>query len=315
MKFNSSLRAYTVPFVTLLLLSACGKFDKIENGGFTEVSFKGSRAGHFLTTSTLTNGILITAYGSSYVTNLSIADESVPTSIVLPNGTYSFYAFGYAYSIHDAGTDMRCAVAGDTTPVVLNGTAQTITLDFRQSHCANGAFTPSSAYLDATMTSTLPNSGPVFAPLDFIHCSTAAGTSLSTVASSQDCSTSAGTGLTAVYTNAVKFQKVFPIFKYQGGVFTRMGEAYRSSCSTNATPSSSGQVANSQYVRYPVGITSKPYAFPIEIESFTDASCTSTPVMVNKFHKGLIFGASPDASYMGTALATSSRVRVFLRAP
>jgi hypothetical protein len=314
MQLSKALSLYTVSVA--LLFTSCGKFDRLEDGGFTEVSFSSPRSGQYQTASTLTNGILITAYSASYVTNIKLTDETSNVSIVLPNGSYSFYAFGYGYSIDTSGTDVRCAVTGGANPVVLNGNRQTVLLEFKQSNCANAAFAPSAAYLDANTSSTLANSGPIFGEFDFVHCSTAAGTNFGTITSTQTCSTVGG-GISASNPSVSKYQVIFPIFKYQNGQFTRLGEAYRSAC-TNSFPSGSGGTAISQYIRYPVGASSLPYAFPMEIETFSESACTSTPIMANRFHKGVVFGGDPEGSVYGTALANTTggtnRVRVFLRA-
>lgn len=289
------------------LVCSCGKFDRIDDGGFTKVTFKRHSPGQPLINSVLSQGILIYAYSSSYATNLKITDELSAAGITLPNGSYKFFAFGYGYPIDNFGTDLRCAVASAD----LTGSAQTVSLTFMQSNCADAAFAPNSSYLDTT-SSTVPNSGPFFAQFDFIHCSSAAGTNLATVAATNDCSTMPATGINAPWGSVAKFQVVVPIFANANGSYARLGEAYRTPC-TNSWPSASGGTSFSQYVRFPVGNTAYPGAFPLEIETFSESSCTSPPIGKHSFQKGLIFGAYPDASYMGTALPSASRVRVFLR--
>lgn len=306
--------AYTAAVILFLGLSSCGKFDRIDNGGFTNVTFASARNEHYLTSSTLTNGIIITAYSDTYATNMKLSDETSAASITLPNGTYSFFGFGYGYSIDSNGSEIRCAVKDGANAVVLNGTAQTVSLDFTQLNCSNTAFRPNASYMDQfTNTSgTAPNKGPVFSKLDFVFCSSAAGTGLAGITASQDCGTSAG--ISQPFTNITNYQVVFPLFKRIAGVSTRIGEAFRSTCA-NSYPVTSGTVAMSQEIRYPAGNSQLPGAFPFEIEAYSEAACTSSPVISRTFKEGLYYGDSSGAIY-GTALPNTSgtnRLRVFLR--
>ncbi len=294
----------------ILTLTACGKFDRLDNGGFTNVTFTRAHSDRLSTTATLTNGIIIYAYSSSFATNLKINDETGTANIQLPNGTYTFFAFGYGYNIDSTGVDLRCAVSGgDGSSVSLTGGAASIPLNFMQSNCNHVAFSSGGGALE-TFTNTVPNSGPFFKALEVAHCGSGVGTGLSTIAGSTNCSPGWSTGSTVS-----KYQIVIPIFVKSGPQFTKIGEAYRSACS-NTFPSSAGSPDSASIaVRFPIGNASQSTFFPIEFESFSDASCTSTPLARFRFNKGLINGPDPEAIELAKAVTNSNRVRVFLRQP
>ncbi len=304
-------------WISFFLLSSCGKYDRIDDGGFTTVEIGGGQSHNLLTANVLTYGILIYAYSDTYVTNLKLSDESQLAHITLPNGTYQFYAFGHAFDFGSfASNPIRCAVSGS---IALTGTAQTVALDFRESNCANGAFTSGGNHLDTNTGSTIANSGAIFAQLEYIHCGTAAGTALSTVAATQDCSTGSGISAPWAVGSNARFQAVVPIFKRSGNVTQVIGEAYRSACSGSAYVDTMGSQATSLPVRFPSGVSTQPGVFPIAFETFTETDCNSVPVARHEFYNGLIFGPTNGAS-LGRALYYTSgsgvgRLRLYLREP
>lgn len=305
MKLNHALKFALCAIA--LTVASCGKFDRNDNGGYTNVTF--SRAqGRFSASATLTNGILIYAYSASFATNLKLNDETGTASIMLPNGDYTFYAFGYGYNIDANGVDLRCAIGGGTgNPISLTGSSVVIPLNFMQSNCSNVAFTSGGGYLD-TATNTVPNSGPFFKALEVVHCGTAAN--LSTLSGSTNCSPGWSSG-----TTPNRYQIIFPIFFESGGQVTKIGEAYRSACS-NSFPNSAGTPDSASLaVKFPVGNASHSAFYPIEFESFSDGSCATPPLVRIRFNKGLINGPNPEPPQLGSAYSNANRIRVFLRQP
>lgn len=307
---------HAATLLSLLTVFGCGNFDRIDNGGFTRVSFQNAKRGKLQAFSTLPYGVVIYGYSDTYVTNIKLTDALAAGSMSLPNGVYRFYGYGYNYNPDSGGTDIRCAV---TPSFALTGQDQTVDLTFTQAACADGAFAESSAFLEAnSVSNTLPNSGPIFAPVDPVHCSTAADTALSSItASYMDCSTAPSTGISAPWSAVAAVQIVTPLFVSNGTQVTKTGEAWRSSCSAMFASSNGGAAMSSQY-RVPIGASTAPGLFPMEIDTFSDASCTSVPIATHKFQKGLVFG--PTGGGAGKVLAVSSsmgynRARIYLRQP
>ncbi len=60
----------------------------------------------------MASGILVYAYSQNYVTNFKIATdaEMAGKQVVLPNGQYSFYAFGYDNGSAPFSANVKCAV-------------------------------------------------------------------------------------------------------------------------------------------------------------------------------------------------------------
>src|SRR3990167_845175 len=108
-KFRILRRLVFLAFASVLF-SACGKFNRLDDGGFTEVRFTRSFQSYdFETQTTLTTGLMIYAYSANYITNLHLSSEDDPNkSITLPNGQYSFYAFGYDSSGTLLSSGVRC---------------------------------------------------------------------------------------------------------------------------------------------------------------------------------------------------------------
>lgn len=318
MPMTRKLKCWSFFLFCFVFLNACGKFSRIEDGGFTSVNIGSAQARSLLATDTLTYGILIYAYSDSYTTNLKLSSESQLASIVLPNGNYSFYAFGYAIGFGQSGMNsIRCAVASG---IALQGGTINVGLNFRESECANGVFSPGASYRDANTSSTLVSSGAIFAGMEYVHCASSIGTGLNSLTSgTQNCG---GSPFSAGWAAALRVQAVVPIFKRDAaGNYTELGEAYRSTCDSTAYADPGGNAAISMPVRYPVGITGQNGVFPIRFETFSETACTSAPIGRHEFHKGLIFGPSNGVAGFATALvnpgtsANPNTVRVFLRQP
>jgi hypothetical protein len=293
-------------FSTILIACGCGKFSRIENGGYTTVHFQPA---HSPNASILAGGIMVYLYSPDFSTNIFLADENANPGITIPNGPYSLYAFGYANSFESpTGPDpsIRCAVK---TGIALSGNAVTIPITLKQPDCTNGAFTANGTFTDPNTSSTLALSGLLFPQLDLVHCSTAASAFLA--------SSSANVGTNCagfVMPTVSRFQISLPIYLRNQGSFSKLSDGLISNCS-NSSPSNAGLTAGSQFIRVPVGSTDLPFLFPVEIRSYSDASCTSTPLAVNTFYKGLVFGPTPtgsNSSRIFAATSGSGKARLFL---
>ncbi|MGZ3692653.1 MAG: hypothetical protein ACXWQO_00165 [Bdellovibrionota bacterium] len=293
-------------FCFLLLASSCGKFSRLENGGYTTVHFQPA---HSPDAAIMSGGIMIYLYSPDFSTNIFLPDETANPGLTIPNGPYSLYAFGYTQPFgSQAAPDnsVRCAVK---TGIALSGTAVTIPVTLRQPDCSNGAFTGNGSFTDPNTSSTLALSGLLFPQVDLVHCSSAASAFL---ASS---SANVGTNCASfVMPTVSKFQISLPIYLRNQGGFSKLSDGLISNCS-NSNPSNAGLTAGSQFTRLPVGSTDLPFLFPVEIRSYSDASCTSTPLAVNTFYKGLVFGPTPtgsNASKIFAATSGSGKAKLFL---
>lgn len=284
----------------------CGKYDRIDDGEFTEVTFQHTPShkeskddGPSIKSGVYTGGVMIYAYSSSYVTNIKLNDENAPASIRLPNGAYTFYSFAYdSLGFSGVSTSMKCGITGLSAPIVLSGTATTVPIELTTAQCANGAFVGNDSQFQEAAN---------FAKLEVVHCGTAAGTTIPGFPASSDCSATP-------WTTALSFKARALIYVYSGGALSVLGSGLEGSCmSANSTGFSTA--ANS---RFPVGASDKPGLFAFEIDTYSDTACTSAAISTNRFHKGLVFGTYPDAAYLGKAIANtaiSNKTRLFLRSP
>ncbi len=301
-----------IPFIFL----GCGKFDRLTNSGYTQVTFQRTEDSKSPNAAIFNGGALIYAYSDTYVTNMYFPTETAYQNVSLPNGVYTFYGVGFSQSVDTFSTDndVRCAA---TAPIALTGGARNIVVNFRQADCSNLAFTGGGSFTDANSSNTAATASTVFSQAEVVFCSTAAGTGLQTISGTQDCSTMGGTGISAPLTSVVKYRITLPIYSYGQGNFSRLGDGIQTSCS-NSYPSASGSTAMSEYMRIPVGSTSRPGLFAAEIEGFSETACTSTPVARARFHRGLVFGPIPDAAELGKLVVngtTPARARIFIREP
>ncbi len=305
---------FSALFLCVVLFAGCGKFDRISNTGYTSVTFQRSSADQDPKSAIFNGGALIYAYSDSYVTNMYFPTETAFQNISLPNGVYTFYGIGYSQSVDTFSTDndVRCAV---TPPISLTGGSRNIVVNFRQADCSNGAFTGDGTFTDANSSNTAATASTVFSQAEVVFCGTAAGTQLSTISGTQNCSTVGGTGISAPLSSISKYKIILPIYARSGANFTRLAQGIETSCS-NSYPDAGGGTAFSEYMRLPVGSTNKPGLFAVEIEAYTDGSCTSPPVVRTRFHNGLVFGPAPDGSALGRLISngtTPARARIFLR--
>ena len=294
--------------VALALFCSCGKFSRLENGGYTKVEFQKNQDPK---AAVLNGGIMIYAYSPSFTTSTKVNDETGSASMTLPNGAYSFYAIGYGVvlgSTYTEDTDIHCAVVGDTA---LTGTARTISLNLTKAQCSNDAFIAGGgAFSDTGTVNAIPK-------MDFVHCSSSAGTVFNSTAwdSNKNCGTSISGNVYAPWTAVSKYKLKLPLVVFSGGSAAKTGEGLVSAC-TSTYPSSNGYNSSSEYKRIPLGSTNLPGLFPVEIETYSDASCTSTPIAVHKFYKGIVngtFPAGPDSKL--TASTSGPTARLFLKEP
>lgn len=300
-------------FVALAALSllGCGKFDRLENGGFTTVSFRGNGNPAI---STLPGGILIYIYSASYATNLKIANgfTGAEASISLPNGQYSFYAFGYDGDANTFTTNIKCAVAGGSSPIPLDGSAITIPLTFDVATCLTGSFFSPSGLVESSSGTTN------FSRMNVTFCGNGIGTNLANtlISGSDNCSSGGSSpinGTQGPWAAASGYQMIAPLFRAAGtSSFVKMGEAYRSSCITGSVDSGFNNFAN---FRFPTGVSGQEGRFPLEFETFSETACTSPPLASHKFHKGAIFGPSPTSSEQGAFFTFNQFPKIFLRQP
>lgn len=291
-----SKRVLSLVLCVFALLVGCGKFDKLEDGGFTTVKFNRGVEGDFTAKSTLVGGVLIYAFSENYSTNLVLSDETGSANIVLPNGAYSFYAFGYDSNTSVMVGNTRCAIVGNPVPVPLTGQTATVSLNLMQSTCTAGSFNGGGSYSDGTQ----------IRDLQVVMCGSSAGTTLSTFSGSSDCSSH-------MWGNAPRLKVRVPKYRLDRGQYIPMGNAYESTCLMVST---SGTYMG-QSIRFPVGLSPQ-NGFAIEFDTYGngDFSCTSAPIAQHQFRRGLFFGPTPTNSSLGSiAPAGPFSTRLFLREP
>jgi hypothetical protein len=269
-----------------VFFSSCGKFQRIEDGGFTTVTFSAPSS---LRAAVMPSGILVYAYSQNFVTNFKISTDAdmQGKSITLPNGLYSFYAFGYASGTIMPNADVKCAVLGHAQPIPLNGGARSVSLDLTDSQCAQGAFSPNSSYTANTGANTAN-----FARVDFVHCSSGAIAALTSFVSTSSCgtATTAYSWFSGLYSARVNI----PIFRRDGTTFTKLADGIVGQCTTGTNP---GFAAG--FARIPAGPSDRPGLFPIEVEAFSGSDC-SNYLTKHVFSDGYQFGPkspSPNQNY------------------
>lgn len=277
-----------VLLTAMLCLGACGQYSRIDEAGFTEVSFNAGTkaAGDFEEKSTpLPGGILIYIFSDSFATNVKLNDETGTAALRVPNGSYSFYAFGYSSGAFQGNT--RCAVVGGANPIALTGTSTTIPIDLTASGCLDGAFIDTSLF----------NDGTSFNRLQVSHCGTAVP--LTSVSGTTSCVTTSFSPVIGGYRLRA------PTYVLRNGNFEILGSGLVGNCQLAAT---SGAFSNPGTPdRFPVGTAQgRSGVFAFEIDSYTATDCSSAIFATHRFHRGLIFGAHPDSGTLGKATADTS---------
>ncbi len=285
--YSFSMLKNGILLLLLFLFTSCGKFQRIEDGGFTTVTFSAPNAP---SSAVMPGGILVYAYSQSFVTNFKIATEAdmQGKSIILPNGLYSFYAFGYADGSTMPDANVKCAVEGHNLPVPLDGGARSISLNLTDTQCALGAFAPNSSY-----TANTGANSANFAKVSFLHCGPGAASAANTFASTSFCGPAQSnySWFSGLYSARVNL----PIFRRDGTSFTRLGDGITGQCRSDTNPGSSDVV----FARVPAGAADRPGLFPIEIEAFAGSNC-SNYLTKHIFNDGYQFGPkspSPNLNY------------------
>lgn len=244
----------------------------------------------------MNSGILVYAYSQNYVTNFKIATDAEMTGkqVVLPNGLYSFYAFGYDNSSFPFTANAKCAVQGHTSPIPLSGGAKAISLDLTDSQCGLGAFAPGSQY--SAGTGANPSN---FASVSFVHCGTGALGALTTFGSGSNCGTS-NTAYMAYTSGLFSLRVKLPIFQRNASQYTRLADGISGAC---GTASNVGDPAGAS--RIPAGPTDRPGLFPFEIEAFSGSDC-SVYLGKHVFSDGYLFGPKSPSPNLNHRIVTYS---------
>lgn len=301
-------------WVACLALCACGKFNRLENGGFTDVKFTRSFMSYgdgFESMATLNGGLMIYAYSSSYVTNkLLTTEDDANKSITLPNGQYTFYAVGYTSASGPLSSNNRCAVVGAGVPITLDGTAKTVTLNMSQANCADGELVNNTSSFSHGGTSA---SAGDFGRLQLLYCGTGANTAIGSFVSTDTCGYSAtayqwGQGEGTSLSGMMSYRISLPVFKRSGGQYQKLDSGITGNCHYVSTGGEQiGAVTDLS--RVPLGNSAKPGAFPVEISAWGASDCSGTPAAVHYFNDGMLFGPSSGSpSTLSRMLSISSSI-------
>ncbi|MCO5143942.1 MAG: hypothetical protein M9962_12700 [Oligoflexia bacterium] len=286
-------------------LAGCGKFDRLDDGGFTKVKFFNgyqNLGSDPRLSATMNGGIMIYAYSANYVTNLKLTDETdMSAEITLPNGNYSFYAFGYTDATTLLSSDVKCGTVGSTSPIALDGSNKTISINLSYAGCSDGTFNSNNLSYTEGTNSLTGDDQYRFSRIDFVFCGTGAATAIGTYsASTEDCSLNTSYRWGSTSPIQMSYRVSHPIYKIQNGNYQRLGSAILGSCvyvSTQGLPVSNGTALS----RIPLGSVNKPGLFPLEVDAYTSTDCSGTYVHKHEFRKGLIFG--PDGNSVNTNYA------------
>jgi hypothetical protein len=149
-------------FIGLAALSGCAKlretFGRLHNGS-TLVRVNTGQARQFSSLAPiLTGGLMVYATDQSgNSTAASVADETQPLQMSLPNGTYSFTAFGWDMP-NIGGVTPRCGTSSQT--YTLTGVDTDVTISMNPTNCGNTSiYSPSYAVQSNT-----------FIPLHLVFC-------------------------------------------------------------------------------------------------------------------------------------------------
>lgn len=294
-----SLRLVSI-FCLAILLASCGKFDRLDDGGFTRVTFNQGyhRFGQVGPLSSQVGGVLIYAYSPSYVTNLKLADETQTGSVDLPNGSYLFYAVGFNSASTPFDSNVKCGIVNQT----LDGTSQNITINLTTADCSNGAFVDSTGYSDSTTATAM------FSRMNFLFCGTGANTAISGFAATSRC----GFSNTAyqMIAGPMSYRLVAPIFSRAGGIYNKIGTGITGHCIYAST---AGEYSNTPAPRFPVGNSSVPGVFPLEVESYSSTDCSGSTYASHNFSDGLMFGPKSGSTNTSSKLVSLANTSIGTR--
>jgi hypothetical protein len=293
-------------WVACLALCACGKFSRLDDGGFTTVNFANGFQNFredLQTSAVLNGGLMIYAYSENYVTNKMLSTElAAAGSITLPNGAYTFYAVGYPDSSNPLAYTSRCAIAGGNVPIQLNGSQVTVTLNLTSSACTDLAFVGSSS---RTFGGTDTNYSSGFARVAFATCGTNATSSVGGFSSTSTCGTGDPNHWDTISTNwfGVGYVVRMPIFRRSSGTYTRMADGLVGVCQSAGAgfPSTSSTTLN----QLPFGRSDRPGLFPVEVVTYMNSDCSGSQIASHNFRDGLVFGPSSGSANTNYGVANS----------
>lgn len=266
-------------------LTGCGKFmDKFSriNGDVTMVHFSSRGGGEFQIAGVLTGGLMLyfidqgdTKKGRAF--GFASEDELKNSSVLLPNGTYRVYAYGWDGGQKLAGYS-RCALGDGGSDVVLSGAARTVTLTLDMASCQFGSDTEFSMANGADSTA---------GNFDLFNLTLCDGSAYS-------CS---GATVGSWYLRAELLGGIKP----SDGLFDENATySIQSDCSS---ASSSGTINSN--VRLPVG--GSQFSPPLRIKVFSDSSCTTASATFS-FLDGIkqYLNAASTSTYILDMPATNS---------
>lgn len=261
-----------VPF-----LVACGKFaDKFSriNGDYTRVHFSDRGRNALEEAATVDGGVMIyfistassdVGHGFGFTTK-EIASNA---SVVLPNGQYMVYAYGWDGPSGFSGQS-RCGKGAGGSVITLSGASTTITLNLDPNNCG---FNTANDFGVAYQGTTSSND---FDAMDIAFCAGATYPSCT--------SSSSGTW----YMKA----ELLGGIKQGAGSFTEVSPNTLSVCST---ASGSGSIVSG--LKLPIG--GNAFSPPLRLSFFNNASCTGTASGTYLFADGIkqYLSVASGASY------------------
>jgi len=274
-------------FAALLLipfLAACGKFtDKFSriNGSFTRVHFSGREDS--LHQATVDGGVaiyFISTVDASHGRAFAFSNkEAINTkSVVLPNGQYKVFAYGWDGPTYPFDGNSRCGKGDNGAIITLSGASTTVAINLDPGNCQFGTTNEFAFAEHANAGSTN------FDTLSFMLCGGVA---------SPGCTSASGTSwyLKAELLGGAK----------EGGSFT---ESPAFSLSTCTTASSSAYITTS--FKIPVGGTL--FSPPVRFSVYTTPGCTGAATGIYSFPRGLaeFMNAASGSSYFLVAPASAS---------
>lgn len=254
-------------------LAACGKFaDKFSriNGSFTRVHFSGREDS--LEQATVDGGIAIyfinaadNNQGRTFVFSSKEAINS--KSVVLPNGQYKVFAFGWDGPSYPFTGSSRCGKGDNGSLITLSGASTTVAIGLDPGNCSYGSSTEF-AFAEHTNTST-------FDTLNFVLCNGAA---------SIGCSQASGSSW-FLKTELLGGSK-------DGANFTESSGYTLSTCTV---ASSSANIVTS----YKIPVGGSLFSPPVRFSVYSSAGCSGVASGTYSFPEGLkqYMGAASGSSY------------------
>lgn len=244
---------FAIQFSTLILIltSSCGKlsekFGRLEDEGYTRVYLQEA---HNPLAATLTGGLMVYFLKThnpddGYAYGFQSEDSAHTKQVLLPNGSYKVYAFGFTGANIGEGQS-RCGFGDGGAVINLSGVSRTVTISMDTSNCNFGAAGPFSSAAGS-------DTPPYFDALNVTLCSNNPYPGCSAVTSG---------------TYYVKFHLLGGQRPTNGSFIQNSSDTISSACSSVL---SGGQVTTN--TRIPIGgsVLSPPFSLTF----YSDAGCTS----------------------------------------